>query len=116
MKKNSSKPHFAKEHNYAPQEIWRTDFTIGQKGSVEHGHLALSGSSIWYLRDELGKEIIVDGKVYNVIKQNNEPQINLNNLYGQTLKEEKQSTNKEDKTKKLKEKEQPKVTGERDNY
>ncbi len=60
---NDSNPHFAKIVNYAPNEPWRTDILVGQKGSEPHGHLSLSGASILYLRDEQGKEIIVNGDV-----------------------------------------------------
>lgn len=57
------KPHFICEINYARNQDWRTDFTLGQKGVQPHGHMALSGATIWYLRDEQGNEIIKDGKV-----------------------------------------------------
>ena len=69
-KKENSKPHFTKVIDYAPEETWRTDVLIGQKDSEPHGHLALSGSAVWYLRDEEGKEIVVDG---NVIQSSKEP-------------------------------------------
>lgn len=59
-KEENSKPHFIKVVDYAPEETWRTDVLIGQKGSDPHGHLALSGAAVWYLRDEQGKEIIVN--------------------------------------------------------
>jgi hypothetical protein len=61
--KEKKKPHFVAEINYAPNQDWRTDFNFGQRGSTSHGHMAASGATIWYLRDEQGKEIIVDGKV-----------------------------------------------------
>jgi len=61
-RKGSKKPHFVCEINYAPNQDWRTDFNFGQRGSDSHGHMATSGAAIWYLRDEQGKEIIVDGK------------------------------------------------------
>lgn len=57
-KKEESKPHFAKVYDYAPEETWRTDMAIGQKGSEKHGHLALSGATVWYLRDEQGKDVV----------------------------------------------------------
>lgn len=62
-KKEESKPHFAKVYDYAPEETWRTDVAIGQRGSEKHGHLALSGATVWYLRDEQGKDIVVNGSV-----------------------------------------------------
>src|SRR3989344_3266184 len=62
-KEKDSKPHFMVQINYAPNQDWRTDFTLGQIGTVPHGHMALSGATVWYLRDEQGKEIIVDGQV-----------------------------------------------------
>ena len=62
MDKKKDKPsvHFAKEIEYN-DEPWLTDFIIGQRGSIAHGHLTLSGSAIWYVRDEQGKEIIKNG-------------------------------------------------------
>ena len=60
-KKEDSKLHFVKIVDYAPEETWRTDALIGQKGSDQHGHLTLSGAKLWYLRD--GTEIIVNGEV-----------------------------------------------------
>ena len=62
-KEEDSKPHFAKVYDYAPEETWRTDMAIGQRGSERHGHLSLSGATVWYLRDEQGKEIVVNGGV-----------------------------------------------------
>lgn len=62
-KEQDKKPHFVCEINYAPEQNWRTDFTFGQRGSDSHGHMVASGAIIWYLRDEQGNEIIVDGKV-----------------------------------------------------
>ncbi len=62
-KKEEDKPHFSKVYDYAPEEPWRTDIAIGQKGSKKHGHLSLSGATVWYLRDEQGKEIVVDGNI-----------------------------------------------------
>ena len=65
--KKNSKPHFAKKIDYAParDETWRSDFLIGQSGSIyrRHGHLALSGAEVFYLRDEGGKVIIDNGVV-----------------------------------------------------
>ena len=63
------KPHFVCEINYSPNQNWRTDFTLGQRGSNPHGHMALSGAAIWYLRDEQGNKIIVDGQVVTNISQ-----------------------------------------------
>lgn len=64
-KDENTKPHFACEINYASNQDWRTDFAFGQRGSDSHGHMAASGAMIWYLRDEQGNEIIVDGKIIN---------------------------------------------------
>ena len=58
----SAKPHFTREINYT-EEPWRTDFILGQKRADSHGHLALSGATAWYFRDEEGKVIIEEGKV-----------------------------------------------------
>ncbi|MBR9704867.1 hypothetical protein GOV12_05625 [Candidatus Pacearchaeota archaeon] len=60
--KESSKPHFAKIIDYTG-EPWRTDIILGQKESNSHGHIALSGSAIWFLRDEEGKVIVEDGEI-----------------------------------------------------
>lgn len=69
QREEDSKPHFAKVVDYAPKETWRTDILIGQKDSDPHGHIALSGAAIWYLRDEKGKEIIKEG---NLVKEENQ--------------------------------------------
>jgi hypothetical protein len=61
--KKNEKLHFVCEINYAPNQDWRTDFTLGQKGVKPHGHMALSGATIWYLRDEQGNEIIKDDEI-----------------------------------------------------
>lgn len=61
-KKENAEQHFVCKINYSPDQDWRTDFTLGQKGSESHGHMALSGAQVWYLRDEQGNEIIVDGQ------------------------------------------------------
>ncbi|MDP1694577.1 MAG: hypothetical protein Q8L34_03480 [Candidatus Woesearchaeota archaeon] len=67
MKEEKSKPHFAKKIDYAKSrdESWRSDFLIGRGGSLyrRHGHLALSGAGVWYLRNENGKVIINNGVV-----------------------------------------------------
>lgn len=67
MTKENSKPHFAKKIDYAParDEPWRSDFLIGQSGSLyrQHGHLALSGTGVLYFRDESGKVIVEDGSI-----------------------------------------------------
>ncbi len=72
-KQEESNPHFAKVVNYAPNEPWRTDVLVGQKGSEPHGHLSLRGSSVWYLRDEEGKVIIQNEKIVKddeIVKEN----------------------------------------------
>lgn len=66
--KENSKPHFAKIIDYSPEETWRTDILIGQKGFKPHGHLTLSGASIFYLRDETGNVLIDKG----IIQENKE--------------------------------------------
>ena len=63
MKKETKKPHFVKEIRYSKDEPWRTDYILGQRESKDHGHLALSGAAILYLRDEEGNEIILDGEI-----------------------------------------------------
>ncbi len=68
-KKEEKKPHFVCKINYSPNQNWRTDFTFGQRGSDSHGHMAASGAQIWYLKDEQGNEIIVDGQVVKNISQ-----------------------------------------------
>ncbi len=68
MNNNQPKNHFVKIVNYAPEETWRTDILFGQKGANSHGHLVASGAIVHYLRDEKGKEIIVNGKVVKVQK------------------------------------------------
>lgn len=68
-KKEDTKPHFVCEIAYAPHQDWRTDFTLGQKGLTPHGHMALSGAAIWYLRDEQGNEIVKDGQIVTNISQ-----------------------------------------------
>ena len=62
-KEKDSKPHFVEIIDYSPQETWRTDILIGQRNNPSHGHLALSGVTVWYLRDEQGMEIVVNGSV-----------------------------------------------------
>jgi hypothetical protein len=62
MEEKKQKPHFVKEIEYSPNEPWRTDILMGQEKSESHGHMALSGAEVWYLRDEQGKEIIKDGE------------------------------------------------------
>lgn len=62
IKEKKADRHFAKPIEYS-DETWRTDFTIGEKGSKAHGHLALSGTGVWFLREENGREIIVDGVI-----------------------------------------------------
>jgi len=64
-KEEDSKSHFVKEIKYSKEEPWRSDVIFGQKEFLSHGHLALSGSKLWYLRDGDGTEIIVNGKVLN---------------------------------------------------
>ncbi len=63
--KKDSDPHFVKIIDYAPEENWRTDVLIGQKGFEPHGHLSLSGASVFYLRDEAGNVIIKNGSIVN---------------------------------------------------
>ena len=60
--KEGSHPHFIKAIKYN-RESWLTDFLFGQRGFESHGHATLSGASLWYLRDEQGKEIIRNGSV-----------------------------------------------------
>lgn len=71
MKKNKSNsdPHFMKQIDYSKNEPWRSDFILGQKGSKNHGHLALSGASIYHARDEEGNEIIKEGKIIDEKKK-----------------------------------------------
>lgn len=62
-KEEDEHPHFV-DVNYPEKEPWRTDILFGQRnGFNSHGHMAASGAAIWYLRDEQGKEIIVNGSV-----------------------------------------------------
>jgi len=49
--------HFVKEIDYNNQP-WLTDLIFGLKGSSQHGHLTLSGSSVVFLRDGQGNVII----------------------------------------------------------
>lgn len=62
-KGKSEKPHFVAEIAYAPDQDWRSDFALGIKGEKTHGHMTLSGASIYYLRDQEGNEIVVDGVI-----------------------------------------------------
>lgn len=65
MTEENSKPHFTKKIDYASarDEPWRTDFSVGQMGAHQHGHLALSGAGVWYFREESGKVIVENGVV-----------------------------------------------------
>lgn len=60
--KGEPKPHFFKEIEYS-KEPWRTDILLGQKESINHGHLALSGGTILFLRDEEGRVFIRNGSI-----------------------------------------------------
>lgn len=63
---DSVKPPFIKNIDYAKNEPWRTDAIFGSVGQNIHGHLAVSGAKIFYLRDGDGTELIVNGVVKNI--------------------------------------------------
>jgi hypothetical protein len=63
-KKESNRSHFTKVIEYN-RESWLTDIILGQKKSYSHAHATLSGAEFWYLRDEMGNEIIRNGILVN---------------------------------------------------
>ena len=69
-KKEKSPLHFLKRIRYSKSESWRTDFLFGQRESKSHGHIALSGTIKFYLRDEQGREIVLNG---DIISNNTPP-------------------------------------------
>ncbi|MBA7672869.1 hypothetical protein ES703_81056 [subsurface metagenome] len=62
-KEKDSRPHLV-DVTYPEKEPWKTNIYFGQRnGFSAHAHVALSGSAILYLRDEQGREIILNGDV-----------------------------------------------------